>query len=143
MDYAISVYSTKWLCYIITLWIFKACAEGDMKNRDIFWRRYTIRETLYIVHIVHGTVPPQSLQTRHLWTSHSSLITISCPVIFSWISSTVWNFFPFKREFNFGKSLKSQDTKSGLQRGWVTCVIWCFTKTLCTRHDAWVGMLSR
>ena len=26
---------------------------------------------------------------------------------------------------------------------WVTWVIWCFTKKLCSRHDAWVGMLSR
>ena len=25
---------------------------------------------------------------------------------------------------------------------WVTWIIWCFTKKLCRRHDAWVGTLS-
>ena len=30
---------------------------------------------------------------------------------------------------------------SGLELGWVTWVIWCFTKKLCMRHDAWVGTL--
>ena len=31
-------------------------------------------------------------------------ITVSCPVIFPWISSMVWNLFPFKGDFTFGKS---------------------------------------
>ena len=53
----------------------------------------------------------------------------------------VWNLFPFKGDFCFGKSQKSQGTKSGLQGGWVTWVIWLFAKKLCTRHDAWVGAL--
>ena len=42
-------------------------------------------------------------------------IAISCPIIFSWISSMVWNIFPFKRDFSFGKSQKSQGATSGLQ----------------------------
>ena len=33
-------------------------------------------------------------------------ITISCPFIFSWISSPIWNLFPFKGDFNFGKRQK-------------------------------------
>ena len=41
-------------------------------------------------------------------------IAISCPVVFSWISSTVWNLFLFKGYFGFGKNWKSQGTKSGL-----------------------------
>ena len=49
---------------------------------------------------------------------------------------------PFQRWFCFGKSQKLQGTKSGLQRSWVTWVISCFTKTLCTRRDAWAGALS-
>ena len=68
-------------------------------------------------------------------------VTISCPTLFSWISSMVWNLFPFKGDFSFGKSQKSLGTKSGLQRGWVTWVIWCFIKNLYMRHDAWVGAL--
>ena len=44
----------------------------------------------------------------------------------------VWNLFPLKGDFSFGKSLKSQDAKSRLQGGWVTWVIWCFPK-----NSAW------
>ena len=74
---------------------------------------------------------------------HTDLqITISCPIIFSWISSMVWNFFPLKGDFSFGKSQKSQGTKSGLWWGWVTWVIWCFTTKICTRWDTWVGIWS-
>ena len=39
-------------------------------------------------------------------------INISCPFLFSWIS-TAWNLFPFKDDFSFGKSQKSQGTQSG------------------------------
>ena len=70
-------------------------------------------------------------------------IVISCPILFSWISSMVWNLFPFKGDFNFGKSQKSQGIKSGLYGGWVTWVIWCFAKKLCMRRDAWTGTLLR
>ena len=35
----------------------------------------------------------------------------------SWISATVWNLLPFKGDFSFGKSQKSQGTKSGLLGG--------------------------
>ena len=41
-------------------------------------------------------------------------VSISCPVIFSWISLRVWNLYPFKGDFSFGKSQKLQVTKSGL-----------------------------
>ena len=53
------------------------------------------------------------------------------------MSLMVWNLFPFKGDISFGKSQKWQGAKSGLKGGWVTWVIWCFTKKLCTRHDAW------
>ena len=54
----------------------------------------------------------------------------------------VRNLFPFKGGFSFGESQKSQGVKSGLWWGWVTWVIWCFTKKLCMRRDAWMGTLS-
>ena len=69
-------------------------------------------------------------------------IAISCPVIFSCTSLMVWNLFSFKGDFSFGKIQKSQGAKSGLERGWVIWVIWCFAKKLCMRHDAWAGLLS-
>ena len=45
---------------------------------------------------------------------HTVPVTISSPIIFSWITSTVWNLFPVKDDFSLGKSRKSQGTKSGL-----------------------------
>ena len=39
----------------------------NMKNRDIYWRRYKIQETLYI-----GQWGLSPLQSRHIGTSHSS-----------------------------------------------------------------------
>ena len=51
--------------------IYKICPEGtqpcNMKNRDIYRRRYKIQETLYI-----GQRCLSSLQNRHFGTSHSS-----------------------------------------------------------------------
>ena len=41
-------------------------------------------------------------------------IAVRCPVVFSWISMIARNLFPFKGDFSFGKSQKSQGTKSGL-----------------------------
>ena len=47
------------------------CPEGmqpcNMKNRDIYWRRYKIQDTLYI-----GQWLLSPLHSRHLGTSHSS-----------------------------------------------------------------------
>ena len=66
--------------------------------------------------------PQSPSKYAHLGTSHSfpsisstvqnSLaksfveIAISCPILFSWMPSTVWNLFPFKGDFRFGKSQK-------------------------------------
>ena len=64
-------------------------------------------------------------------------VLISCPFIFSWVSSVVWNLFPFRGDFSFGKSQKPQGTNLDYQR------IWCFAKILCVRRDAWaIALLS-
>ena len=78
---------------------------------------------------------PQSPSKEAPWDLTVLPVTVSCPVIFSWISFMVWNLFPFKGDFSFGKSQKSQGAKSGLYGGWVTWVIWCFTKKLCMRQS--------
>ena len=46
----------------------------------------------------------------------------------------LWNLFPFKGDFSFGKSQKSLGVKSGLQGGWVIWVIRCFSEKL---HETW------
>ena len=94
---------------------------GTMKNRDICWRRYKkhcTQDNDASVPLKVGTLGPHTVLS----------VAISCPVTFAWTSLMVWNFFPFNGDFSLGKSQKSHGTKSGLQRGWVTWVIWCFTK---------------
>ena len=81
----------------------KVCPDSiqpcNMKKRDIYWRRYKLEETLYIR---QWCLSP--LQSSTLGPHIVPPITISCPVIFSWISSTVWNLFPFKGDFSWEKS---------------------------------------
>ena len=61
--------------YILTKWSkYEVCPEGiqpcNMNNRDIYWRRYKILETLFI-----GQWHLSPLQSGHLGTSHSSPIS--------------------------------------------------------------------
>ena len=68
-----------------------------MKNRDIYWSRYKkhwTQDNDDSVPFKIGTLGPHTVLP----------ITISCPIIFSWISLTVWNLFPFKGDFSFGKA---------------------------------------
>ena len=105
-----------------------------MENRDVYWRRYKIhctKDNDASVPFKVGTLGPHTVLP----------ITISCPLLFSWISLMAWNLLPFKGDFSFGKSQKSQGTKSGLWGSWVTWVIWCFPKQLGMRCDTWVGVL--
>ena len=67
------------------------------------------------------------LQSRHLEPHTVVPVTISCPVIFSWISSRVWNLFPFKSDFSFGNR-QVAGHQIWAMGGWVTWVICCFAK---------------
>ena len=93
--------------------IYKVCPESiqpcNMKIRDIYWRRQ-IQDTR---NIVHRTMMPQSPFVGTLGPYIVLPTVTSCPAIFSWISSIVWNLFPFKPDFSFGKSQKSLGAKSG------------------------------
>ena len=67
---------------------------------------------------------------------------MSCLVIFSWISLMVWNLFLSKVTLVLGKSRGHRDPNMGCSSGWVTWVIYGFTKKFCMRYDAWAGALS-
>ena len=99
-------------------------------SSHIIWKTETFIEgdTRYKQHCTKGndTSIPFNVGTLGPYTVLP--IAISCPIVFSWISSTVWNLFPLKGDFSFGKSQKSQGAKSGVQGGWVTWPIWHFTK---------------
>ena len=116
--------------------IYKVCPEGvqpyNMENRDIYWRRYKIQETLYT-----GQWCLSSLQSRHLGTSHSSP---KCHQLFCHIFLNLINDLKsllFKGEsWEKPEVARSQIWAVG---GWVTWVIWYFAKNLCTRHDTWAA----
>ena len=81
--------------------MYQVCPEGiqlcNMINRDIYWRRYKkhcTRDNDASVPFKIGTLGPHTVLP----------ITISCPVVFSWISSMVWNLFPFKDDLIWGKA---------------------------------------
>ena len=105
------------------LWKIEAFIEEDTRN------------------IVHRTMTLGPLQSRHLGTSHSSPNRHQLPIIFSWISSMVWNLFPFKGDFSFGKARSHRGPNLGCKGvespGWL-CVL---PKKLRMRSDAWAGML--
>ena len=89
---------------------------------------FTEEDTRNIVHRPMMSQSPSKDFTS--WDLTVLPVTISCPTVFSWISLTVWNLFPFKGDFNFGKSQKLQDAKSGSLvvvwiKSWATAV-WCF-----------------
>ena len=78
--------------------IYEVCPEGiqlrNMKNGDIYWRRYKIQETLYT-----GQWCLSPLQCRHLGTSHSSPICHQLPqcIFLNLINSL--KSLPFQRWF--------------------------------------------
>ena len=73
-----------------------------MKNRDIYWKRYKIQETLYIGQWCLGF-----LQSRHLGTSHSSpnLHQLPCHIFLNLINGL--KSLPFQRWFQCWEKARS------------------------------------
>ena len=120
---------------------YEVCPKGiqpcNMKNRDIYWRRYNVQETLYM-----GQWCLSPLQSRHLGTSHSSSNHHLLPrrIFLNFINGL--KSLPFQRWFLFWEKPKVTGHQIWAVGVWVTWVIWCFTKKLCMRHDARAGTLS-
>ena len=87
--------------------VHKVSSHATQKKRHLLKKIQDTKNTVYIsVPFKVGTLG-----------AHTVLpITISCPVVFSWISSTVWNLFPFKGDFSFG--VKSHRAPNLGCRGW-------------------------
>ena len=111
-----------------------------MANRDIHWRRYKIKETLYL-----GQWRLSPLQSGHVGTSQFAQSPSAAPSYFP--ESHQWSEISSLSKVNLvlGKARNRRMLNLGWNggRGWVTWVIWCFTKKPCTRHDAWAGVLLR
>ena len=108
----------------------------NMKNRDIYWKRHMIQETLYIDNVTSvpfkvGTLGPHTVLP----------VTISCPIVFSWISLAAWNLVPVKGDFSFkkpevaGHQIWAMGALSHLSD-------LMFHQKHCMRRDAWEGTLS-
>ena len=115
----------------------------NMKNRDIYWRRYKkhcTQDNDASVPFKVGTLGPHTdLPASSPWSKHCKILCWNRHQLCSRIFLNfiyVWNLFPFKDDFSLGKSQKSQGAKSGLEVSWVTWVIWYFTKKFCMRRDA-------
>ena len=109
------------------LWKIETFIEGDTK-----YKKHCTKDNNTSVPFKVGTLGPHTILP----------IAISCTIVFSWISSRVCNFFPFKGDFSFGKSQKSQGTKSGVLVGLSHLGDLIFCQKLCRRCDAHVGALS-
>ena len=73
-----------------------------MKNRDIYWRRYKIQDNKKHCTQDNETSVPFKEGTLGF---HTVLpISISCPIVFSWISLMVWKLFPFNGDFSLGNA---------------------------------------
>ena len=90
----------KCYCDLTQIRLYEVCPEGiqpfNMKNRDIYWRRYKIQETLY-----RRQRHLSPLQIRHLGTSHSSPSHHQLPHCISLNLTDGLKSLPFQRWFLF------------------------------------------
>ena len=112
--------------------VYEVCPESiqprTMKNRNIYWRRYKIQETLSIEQRC-----PSPLQSRHFGTSQNtpSHHQLPCHIFLNLINGL--NLFPFKGDFSLGKA-RSQGMPNLGCKGAESPVIWCLAKKL---HKMW------
>ena len=116
------------------IYTYMVCPESiqpcSIKNRDIYCRRCKKHCTYN-----NDTSVPFKVGTSGPHTVLPN--AISCPVIFSCISSMVWNLSPFKGDFSFGKSQQSQGAKFG-RYGVLSHLGDLMFHQKTTRHDTWV-----
>ena len=119
---------------LLTTALYEVCPESTqphtMKNRGIYWRSYKIQHCTWdndaSFPFKVGTLGP-----------HTGLpFTINWPIIFSWISSMVWNLFLFKGDVSFGKSQKLQ------HQNWVVGRLSHLGDLMSRQKTAGVGVLS-
>ena len=112
-------------------------------SSHVLWKTETFTEedTRYKKHCTQASDASGPFKVGTLGPHTVLPMAISCPVVFSWISSTVWNLFPFKGDFSFGNTQMSQGTNLGCKKaeppGWFDVL----PKKLCIRLGAWTGTL--
>ena len=114
--------------------VYKAMPLFKTHNIQGWSRRHQAfieEDTRYKKHCTQDNDASVSFRVGSLGPHTILPITISCPVVFSWIPRMVWNLSPFKGDFSSGKSQKSQGNKPGLQGGYD--LMFC-QKTL---HETW------
>ena len=119
-------------------WIFFHCTRYIQKvSSHVIWKIETFIEedTRYKKYYTYhnDSSVPFKVGTLGIHTVHP--VAISCPIIFSWISVMVWNLFPFKGDFSFGKSQKSRVPHLGCRQAWVIWVI-----DVSPKNSAWEVM---
>ena len=70
-------------------------------SSNVVWRIDTVikEDARYKKHCTQGNDNSVPFEVSSLGPHTVLPITISCPILFSWILSTVWNLFPFKGDF--------------------------------------------
>ena len=81
---------------------YKGCPESIQPHN--MKETFIEEDTRYKKHCTYSNDTSVPFKVGTLGPHTVLPITISCPFIFSWISSMVWNVFPFKGDFSFGKS---------------------------------------
>ena len=117
----------------------------NMKNRDIYWRRYKIPETLCVG--LHTVLPNAiSCCVVVFWVSSWSEISSFTEVILVFIHCSLPLYQLSCRRpcliLVFRRARSHRAPNVGCKRGWITWVICCFAKKLYVRRFASIGVLS-